>query len=180
MYRFGMVERSGGKPGRTSTGAKRKRAEPVAAPDEAPAAPTRRRTPVKARAQRQSAPTVLVVDDDAEVREWLRLSLSLRGWVVEEAETGDDALGRIEALEPDVVLLDHQMPGMKGIECAAKLRAGSDDLRIIMASALIDASLTKQARELHILPIEKSDHARLFDLFELLAEQVQSTRAPVA
>jgi CheY-like chemotaxis protein len=127
-----------------------------------------------------TGPKVLVVDDDAEIREWLRLSLSLRGWTVEEAVTADEAIQRLGVLRPDVVLLDHQMPGMTGIECAATLRAASDDLRIILASAYIDPALTKRARDLHILPIAKADHARLFDLFELLAGQLRTARAPVA
>ena len=120
-----------------------------------------------------------MVDDDVQIRDWLRLSLSLRGWVVEEAVTGDEALERLDQVRPDVVLLDHQMPGMKGIDCAAALRQGSSDLRIILASAHIDPALTKHARDLQILPIEKADHARLFQLFELLAEQIQTSRTTV-
>ena len=120
---------------------------------------------------------MLVVDDDDEAREWLRLTLSLRGWIVEEATTGAAALERIAEVRPDVVLLDHDMPGMKGIECAEALRKRSSELRIILASALIDAELTKRARELQILPIPKAEHERLLDLFGLLSEQLQARRA---
>jgi CheY-like chemotaxis protein len=122
-------------------------------------------------------PTVLVVDDDDEAREWLRLTLSLRGWVVEEVTTGEQALERIAEVRPDVVLLDHDMPGMKGIECAAALRKTSSELRIILASAYIDSELTKRARELQILPIAKTEHERLLDLFGLLSDQLQARRA---
>jgi CheY-like chemotaxis protein len=122
-------------------------------------------------------PTVLVVDDDDEAREWLRLTLSLRGWVVEEVTTGEQALERIAEVRPDVVLLDHDMPGMKGIECAAALRKTSSELRIILASAFIDSDLSKRARELQILPIAKTEHERLLDLFGLLSDQLQARRA---
>jgi CheY-like chemotaxis protein len=123
-------------------------------------------------------PTVLVVDDDNEAREWLRVTLSMRGWVVEEVTTAEQALERLSELRPDVVLLDHDLPGMKGIECAAALRQKSSELRIILASAFIDTELTKQARALQILPIAKTEHERLLDLFSLLAEQLQGRRAP--
>ena len=175
MYRSCMGERQGASAARATTGSKRKRTEPPTA-----ATPSRRRSPAKAAPEPPAGPKVLVVDDDAEIREWLRLSLSLRGWTVDEAVTGDEAVQRLDAVEPDVVLLDHQMPGMTGIECAATLRKASGELRIILASAYIDPALTKEARDLHILPIAKADHVRLFDLFELLAEQLRATRAPVA
>jgi CheY-like chemotaxis protein len=137
----------------------------------------RRRAPANAEAT-STSPTVLVVDDDPDIREWLRLSLSLRGWTVEEATTGDEALERMSELVPDVVLLDHQMPGTKGIDLVSALRTKSDDLRIIMSSAYIDPAIMKQARDLRILPMDKTDHKRLFDLFELLAGQIQEARAP--
>lgn len=169
-----MGQRSGDSASPASGGSKRKPAARTAATT------TRRRATSKPAVEPPTGPKVLLVDDDAEVRDWLRLSLSLRGWLVEEAETGDEALERVDRLAPDVVLLDHQMPGMKGIECAARLRNASSDLRIIMASGLIDAVLTRRARELQILPIEKADHARLFDLFELLAEQIRMSGASVS
>jgi CheY-like chemotaxis protein len=133
--------------------------------------------PARTPRRKASEPTVLVVDDDDEAREWLRLTLSLRGWIVEEVTTGDAALERIAAVRPDVVLLDHDMPGMKGIECAAALRKTSSELRIILASAFIDTEPSKRARELQILPIAKTEHERLLDLFGLLSEQLQARRA---
>src|SRR5438445_5962716 len=159
-----------------SSGAKRKRDEPVTAAKTT--TPQRRTTPKPTPEPR--APTVLVVDDDAQIREWLRLSLSLRGWTVEEAVTGDEALERMGGLSVDVVLLDHQMPGTKGIDLALALRKQSADLRIILASAYIDPSILKRARELQILPMDKTDHKRLFDLFELLAEQIQASRTSIS
>jgi CheY-like chemotaxis protein len=174
MYRLCMAERTP-RDG-ASTGAKRKRAEPAPA-----AKPTtaRRRTAPKAAAAEPTGPTVLVVDDEPEIREWLKLSLSLRGWTVEEATTADDALERMTSITPDVVLLDHQLPGTKGIDFAAELRKMSSDLRIIMSSAYIDPAVMKRARDLQILPMDKTDHKRLFDLFELLAEHVQASRTSV-
>jgi len=67
----------------------------------------------------------LVVDDEAPARARLRQLLAERGdiEVVGEAEDGVDALERIEALTPDVVFLDIQMPGCSGLDVAASIGA---------------------------------------------------------
>lgn len=66
---------------------------------------------------------LLIVDDEAPARSRLRDMISaVGGWhVAGEAETGEAALALCEELEPDVVLLDIRMPGMDGIEVAARL-----------------------------------------------------------
>lgn len=71
-----------------------------------------------------AAPTALLVDDEPAVRAWLRRALSAR-WpdlcVAGEAQDGAAALERFEALQPDVVFLDVQMPGATGLEVARAL-----------------------------------------------------------
>ena len=124
-------------------------------------------------------PVVLVVDDEADVREWLRISLSLEGWAVEEAATGDKAIELWRKIQPDVVLLDQRLRGMSGFECAARLRELSSDTRIIMVSGYLDPEATKEARRLRLLPIEKADHQRLFELLAMLADQVRSAKSTV-
>lgn len=58
--------------------------------------------------------TVLVVDDDPDIQLLLRLELAAEGYDVATADDGRQALERIEALKPDVVLLDVMMPEMDG------------------------------------------------------------------
>jgi CheY-like chemotaxis protein len=67
---------------------------------------------------------VLVVDDDALSREVLALLLDRAGYLVETADSGDDALLHLQAahLPPQVVLTDLQMPGTAGKELALRLR----------------------------------------------------------
>ncbi len=67
---------------------------------------------------------VLLVDDQAVVRRALRVRFHLEPdlEVVGEASTGREALTLAQALTPDVVLMDIQMPGMDGIEATAALR----------------------------------------------------------
>jgi CheY-like chemotaxis protein len=174
-----MGEPSGDSPAKSKAAPRRKKAEPATTKKPAAATSKRRSTP-KPAPEEAVGPKVLVVDDDDEIRELLRLSLSLRGWIVAEAVTGAEALERLGEVKPDVVLLDYQMPGMSGIECATAMREASAELRIILASAYVDASLTKRARDLRILPIAKAEHERLFDLFGLLAEQIQQSRTRVS
>src|SRR5581483_3165894 len=63
---------------------------------------------------KSSGPLVLVVDDDARVREFLRVNLELEGYAVREADRADEALAAIEDQAPDLVLLDVVMPGTDG------------------------------------------------------------------
>lgn len=65
---------------------------------------------------------VLVVDDDADWREYLRLSLTELGYQVDEASSGAEALAALQKSRYGVLLLDHYMPGMSGEEVMRKLR----------------------------------------------------------
>lgn len=102
----------------------------------------------------------------------LRVALQPKGWTVTEASSGEEALDACEHAVPDVVVLDHLMPGMSGLECAAILRGRSADVRIIMFSAHLDPMATDEARRLGILPLKKTDLGRLHEILDLLATQV--------
>jgi CheY-like chemotaxis protein len=87
---------------------------------------------------------VLVVDDDAGIRESLRDLLELEGYDVETAEHGRDGLQRIEAAGvPCLVLLDLMMPVMNGVEFLKALRRHADpdiaNTAVAVVSALDDA-----------------------------------------
>jgi CheY-like chemotaxis protein len=66
---------------------------------------------------------VLIVDDDADSAEGLRMMLQLSGHSVETASTGTAALELARAFHPDVILCDLGLPGMDGFEVAASMRA---------------------------------------------------------
>ena len=72
------------------------------------------------------AQRVLIVDDEAKIREILRRFLEQEGYEVAEAEDGDTALRVAQELLPDLVVLDVMMPGIDGIEVLRRLRNGSD------------------------------------------------------
>ena len=79
-------------------------------------------------------PRVLVVDDEAAIRDIVRRYLTAEGFEVAEAADGREALDRLRALEPDLVVLDVVMPGMDGLEVLRRLRASSD-VYVIMLTA---------------------------------------------
>jgi len=76
---------------------------------------------------------VLVVDDEPQIRRALNANLSARGYVVDLAPTGEDALRMAAEHRPDVVILDLGLPGIDGIKVVEGLR-GWTDVPIIVLS----------------------------------------------
>jgi two-component system KDP operon response regulator KdpE len=80
-----------------------------------------------------SAGKVLVVDDDPQIRRVMKVTLVGHGYEVIEARTGEEALEKMPAEMPNLVLLDMNMPGMGGLETCRALRGGSDIPVIILS-----------------------------------------------
>jgi CheY-like chemotaxis protein len=85
----------------------------------------------------ERAPRVLVVDDEAVIRQLIVINLELEGFEVHQAVDGLDALAKATAVDPDVVTLDVMMPGLDGWETARRLRADpvTGRARIVLVSA---------------------------------------------
>jgi DNA-binding response OmpR family regulator len=66
---------------------------------------------------------VLVVDDEREIRDLLRISLSEEGYEVVVASNGEEAIGLAKTENPQLILLDIEMPGIDGIEICKRLEA---------------------------------------------------------
>ena len=69
--------------------------------------------------------TLLVIDDEAQIRKFLRISLSAQGYQVVEAGTGRDGLAQAALTKPDLVVLDLGLPDMDGKDVLAELREWS-------------------------------------------------------
>jgi two-component system KDP operon response regulator KdpE len=82
----------------------------------------------------ESGPLILVVEDEAKMRAFLRVSLSSNGYRVVESETGQDGLNQAASRAPDVVLLDLGLPDLDGLALATRLREWTD-VPIIVISA---------------------------------------------
>ena len=74
---------------------------------------------------------MLVVDDDAGLRDFIRANLEADGYVVREAASADEGLAALDAEPPDLILLDVQMPKMDGWEMLRRVqeRHGVDTIR---------------------------------------------------
>ena len=74
--------------------------------------------------------TVLVVDDEPTIREYLRQELEPEGYHVQEAENGLEAISKAKELMPDLVILDVMMPLMNGFDAAAVLKNDPQTMKI--------------------------------------------------
>jgi DNA-binding NtrC family response regulator len=77
-------------------------------------------------------PTILVIDDERNIREALRQYLTMEGFDVQAAEDGVDGLNKFQTLLPDAVILDLKMPKMSGMEFLNKAFAVKQDSPIIV------------------------------------------------
>lgn len=75
--------------------------------------------------------SILIVDDEPQIRRVLRATLSSQGYTVAEARSGDEALEQIRGQRPDLILLDVNMSSRSGFEVCREIR-GSSDIPIIM------------------------------------------------
>jgi two-component system, OmpR family, KDP operon response regulator KdpE len=76
---------------------------------------------------------VLNVDDEPQARRAVKIALVARGFEVLEAASGDEALEKLRSEDPDVILLDVNMPGMNGLETCRAIRASSDVPVIVLS-----------------------------------------------
>ena len=98
------------------------------------------------------SPGVLIVDDEEPMRDVLRLLLESSNYrIVGEACSGEEAIDMAAELRPELVVLDHLMPGMNGAQAAIRLRTASPESKICAFSAVLtdrpvwaDAFLTKE------------------------------------
>jgi two-component system response regulator MprA len=83
---------------------------------------------------------LLVVDDDAAVREALAVVLALDGFEVTTAEDGRQAIRTLHSERPDAVVLDILMPGLDGLEVCRRIRAAGDRTPVLMLTARAEVS----------------------------------------
>ena len=91
---------------------------------------------------------ILVVDDEIEVCNLLEEFLTKKGYEVIIATSGREAIEKFKIGKPKLILLDIQMPEMNGIEVIKKIREIDKDVAILMATAVMDENIAKEAMEL--------------------------------
>jgi DNA-binding response OmpR family regulator/two-component sensor histidine kinase len=88
---------------------------------------------------------LLIVDDDADVRQLLTTLLSDLGYEVGEATGGEEALTILAEFKPDMMIIDYAMEGMNGAETARAARQRCPDIPILFISGFADAEALRSA-----------------------------------
>ncbi len=107
---------------------------------------------------------VVLVDDEALIRMGMRVMLQDLGYeVVGEAADGQEAIEKVAALDPDVVIMDIKMPGMDGLEATRRIMA-AHPVPIIILTAYNQRSLVEEAADAGVLaylmkPVRESEIA---------------------
>src|SRR6202142_827762 len=92
------------------------------------------------------APTILVIDDDAEIRYSLARVLSSRGYVVSEAPRGEQGVALVKKGPfPDLIYLDIRMTGMSGLEALQHIRSANPKQLVILMTAFGTAQTAIEA-----------------------------------
>jgi len=78
---------------------------------------------------------ILIVDDEPFNLDLLEQELTDRGYTIERANDGTEALGKVESFQPELILLDYQMPDMNGVEVLKEIRHRGNDTPVIMITA---------------------------------------------
>ncbi|GLY01321.1 MULTISPECIES: response regulator [Actinoplanes] len=109
--------------------------------------------------------SIVVAEDDTDIADLLATVLSSEGYAVRTAPSGAAALDLIAESGPDLIILDHHMPGMSGLDVAERLRAQKDTagIPVIMLSAaapaaargLCDVTISKPVRPRHVVVAAK-------------------------
>ncbi len=90
-------------------------------------------------------PKLLVVDDEHDICDFVRNFFNERGYTVQTAGSGDEALSIVKENRPDLILLDIKMKGMDGIAVLKHIKTFDKNIKVIMVSALEDQEKMDEA-----------------------------------
>ncbi len=94
-----------------------------------------------------AGPSILIVDDDDRLREFVRVNLEMEGYVVREARSVEEGLAALEDESPDLILLDVMMPQVDGWEMLRRVqeRHGVGAIPVVMFSGKVDDQTMEDA-----------------------------------
>jgi excisionase family DNA binding protein len=97
----------------------------------------------------RSGPVVLIVDDDARLREFVRVNLEMEGYTVHEAGSAEEGMKVLDDVRPDLVLLDVMMPQVDGWGMLQLVheRHGVGSIPVVMFSGKVDERAADEAAE---------------------------------
>jgi two-component system NtrC family response regulator len=124
-------------------------------------------------------PTILIVDDDAALREGIAETLADAGHVAEHAPDGTAALARLASGGIEAVLLDLRMPGLDGMEVLRRIRAGRNPPPVAVLTAVPTAGNTIEAMRLGAVDHLAKPVGRT-ELLDLLGRLLPASGTPAA
>ena len=93
---------------------------------------------------KRPAESILVIDDDPDVRGFIADALDEQGYRVREAADGREGLAELQRREADLVIIDFIMPGLSGADVAKKIRARRRDQPILFVSGYSETDAVKR------------------------------------
>ena len=95
----------------------------------------------------EATPSILIVDDDERLREFVRVNLEMEGYIVREAGSAEEGLAALEEEPPDLILLDVMMPQVDGWEMLRRVqdRHGVGAIPVVMFSGKVDDETLTEA-----------------------------------
>jgi two-component system, OmpR family, KDP operon response regulator KdpE len=113
---------------------------------------------------RKAANTVLMIDDEPQIRRFVSAGLELYGYSVSEAESGSTGLNAVAHIRPDLIILDLGLPDMSGVEVLHTIRSWSN-IPVIVLSIQVD-----EEQKVHLLRSGADDYMiKPFGIAELAA-----------
>ena len=119
----------------------------------------------------RNAPAILVIDDEAQIRRFLRAGLELEGYSIHEAENGQDGLRMATMRSLDLVILDLALPDMDGSEVLERFRSWSNVPVIVLSVR------SSEQEKVRLLELGADDYVvKPFGMAELLARAKAALR----
>lgn len=118
---------------------------------------------------------ILIVDDEPAVRTALKLALRRRPWQVEEVESAEDALTRLQSSTFDAALIDKNLPGMTGIELIGEIRKTNQAIAIIVITGFASSESATESLHLGIDAYLEKPFDNVYNVTKML-EDILTTR----
>ena len=122
--------------------------------------------------------TVLIVDDEPHIRKYIGLILRKFGNpTIVEAANGEEAIALFPQHNPDLVLLDVNMPMMDGLQCLERLHAEHPDALVVMLTSLATRNVVERCLELGAVNFVRKDTPKDV-MAKVLAETIDDNFGP--
>jgi len=120
---------------------------------------------------------VLIVEDDPDFAESLKIALGVRHCNVDVARTGEEAISKFRSLRYDIAFMDIKLPGKNGVESLAEIRDFCPAAHVVMMTGFSEATLLDKARQAGAVDILRKPF-RLKEMFGHI-DKLQQESSPL-